>query len=186
MTAAVVSLWFSVPCTAQELYRVMVNTISVATNASGGLSYTGFGNRDLIQHCAEAHGITNLMDLKLVYNRTADALEVVSGTNHTLVCTPMSFAEGVSLSKTNNRVRERLAYVFLENSTTANGSLRARESYTFGTSNTVTGFTLSGQLQFAQAAQGTNAARIYSGRIFAGSFLRDEDEDDRDEDHDWH
>ena len=167
--------------TAQELYRAVVNTVCVSTNSSGGLSYTGYGNRQIIGECADEHGITNRMGLRLVYNRTADALEVVRGTNNTVVCTPITFSGGVSLSKTNNTVTERLTFVFLENNTEANGTLRAREHFSLNSSNQLTHFSLTGQLQFAQAAKGTNAAKICSGGLSAGSFFdRDEDDDDRD------
>ena len=166
---------------AQELYRANVHTVCVSTNSSGGLSYTRYGSRQIIHQCANAQGITNLMDLRLVYDRTADALEVVQGTNNTVVCTPITFSGGVSLSKTNQTVTERLAFVFLENDKEADGTLRAREHYSLNSSNQLTHFSLTGQLQFAQGANGANAAKVYSGSISAGSFFdEDGDEDDRD------
>ena len=167
-------------CQAQELYSAFVNTVCVSSNDAGGLSYAFFGNRQIIQQCADEQGITNRMGLRLVYDRTADALEVVQGTNNTVICTPVSFSGGVSLSKTNQTVRERLAFVFLEDSTEANGTLRARERYSLNSSNQLTHFALSGQLQFAQPASETNAAKIYSGSLSAGSFFHwDGDEEDR-------
>jgi hypothetical protein len=167
--------------TAQELYRASVNAVCVSTNSSGGLSYTGFGNRQIIAQCAAEQGITNKMGLRLVYDRAADALEVVQGTNNTVVCTPITFSGGVSVSKTNQTVTERLTFVFLENDKEADGTLRAREHFSFNSSNQITGFSLTGQLQFAQAANGTNAAMVYSGSLSAGSFFdRSHDEDDRD------
>ena len=75
----------------QELYRAFVNTVCVSTNSSGGLSYSGFGNRQ------------------------------------------------------------------------------------------ITHFSLSGNLQFAQAANGTNAAKIYSGSISVRSFFDHDGNSD-----DWH
>jgi len=166
---------------AQELFRANVSTVCVSSNSSGGLSYTRYGNRQIIHQCASEKGITNLMDLRLVYDRTADALEVVKGTNNTVVCTPVTFSGGVSISKTNQTVTERLAFVFLDNDKEADGTLRAREHSSLNSSNQLTHFLLTGQLQFAQAANGTNAAKIYSGSISAGSFFdQDGDEDDRD------
>ncbi len=155
---------------ANDLYHVEVHTVGVATNDAGGLSYERFGNRQIIAQCAEDQGITNVMGLRLVYDRTADALEVVKGTNNTVVCTPMVFHGGVSLSKTNGTVTERLAFVFLDSSKEANGTLRAREitqTHPHGT-NMITSFHLEGQLQFAAPAEGTNAAVVYSGHITAG------------------
>ncbi len=180
MTAAVVAApWLTATSgTAQELYKVVVSAVTVATNSAGGLSYHGFGNGDIIRHCAAEQGLTNLHALRLVYDRTADALEVVTGTNHMVVCTPITFFGGVSVSKTNDTVRERLAWVFLENNPQASGTLRAREHYTFGPSNEVTHFNLSGRIDFAMAADPTNAARLYSGSIsVAPHFDRDHDGD---------
>ncbi len=152
----------------QELYHVVVSAVSVETNNTGGLSYEGFGNRQIIRQVATDLGLTNLSGLRLVYDRTADAVEVVSGTNNTVVATPLTFSGGVSLSKTNNRVRERLSFVFVDQSSTANGSLKATEHYNFGPTNQVTHFDLEGRLQYAVAASGTNAAQIVSGNISAG------------------
>jgi len=167
-----------------QLYKAVVSTVCVATNSSGGLSYTGYGNRQIINQCAVEQGITNHMGLRLLYDRTADALEVVKGTNTTPICTPITFSGGVSLSKTNHTVTERLAFVFLDNDKEADGTLRARERESLNSSNQITHFLLTGQLQFAQAAKGTNAAKIYSGSISAGSFFggdEDEDEDHNDD-----
>lgn len=153
---------------AQELYHVVVSAVRVETNGTGGLSYEGFGNRQIIRQAATDLGLTNLSGLQLVYDRTADAVEVVSGTNNTVVATPLAFSGGTSLSKTNDRVRERLSFVFVDKSTTADGSLRATEHYNFGPTNQVTHFELQGRLQYAVAANGTNAAEIVSGNISAG------------------
>ncbi len=156
---------------ADELYRAIVSAMRVETNSAGGLSYQLYGNSQIIRECALAQGLTNLSGLKLVYDRTADALEVVSNT--TVICTPLTFHGGVSLSKTNDTVTERLTFVFLDSNQEANGTLRARESsysFTFGT-NHITRYSLTGQLQFAAPASGTNPAKIYSGSIFAGSFF---------------
>jgi len=165
-----------------QLYRAQVNTVCVGTNSAGGLSYSGYGNRQIISQCASEQGITNLSGLHLVFDSTADALEVVQGTNNTVICTPITFSGGVSVSKTNGTVTELLSFVFLENSKVADGTLRAREHISMNSSNQVTSFSLIGQLQFAQAANGTNGAMVCSGSLSVGSF--GEDEDDRgDDDH---
>ncbi len=171
---------------ADELYHVVVNTKVVETNNTGGLSYQHYGNRQIIAECAADAGMTNVMGLRLVYDRTTDALEVVKGTNDTVVCTPLMFHGGVSLSKTNgdSTVTERLAFVFLDSSKEANGTLRATETlrtHMAGT-NIITQFRLHGQLQFASPAAGTNAAKIYSGDINAGPAAGDRGHGEGDED----
>lgn len=172
------------PANGQELFKAEVSTRSVATNGSGGLSYSHYGNRQIIADAAAAAGVTNLNGLRLVYNKTSDALEVVMGTNNTVVATPITFSGGVSLSKTNGTVVERLSWVFLGTNTVAAGTLRATEYSHFGTSNELTHFALIGQLQFAKPASGTNGASIYSGNISAGPSAKHEgrggDGDDQD------
>lgn len=155
---------------AQELFRAQVQTIAVETNGSGGLSYSRYGNRQIIDAAALAAGITNPSGLRLVYNLTADKLQVVMGTNNTVVASPITFAEGVSLSKTNGTLVELLSWVFLGTNMTASGTLRATEHLHFGTSNELQNFQLTGQLQFATPAAGTNPAVVYSGSITAASF----------------
>jgi hypothetical protein len=158
----------------------------VVTNSSGGLSYSHYGNRQILRAAADAAGLTNLFGLRLVYNKTNDTLEVVMGTNDVVIATPMTFNGGVSLSKTNDTVVERLAWVFLGTNGMAAGTLRATEHSHFGTSNELTRFTLIGRLQFANPAQGTNGATIYSGTISAASPSHHHhgDDDDQGEDHD--
>ena len=168
--------------TAQELFNAQVNTRSVETNGTGGLTYAHYGNKQIIAAAAASSGITNLSGLHLVYNKTADDLEVVMGTNNAVVATPITFSGGVSLSKTNGTVVERLSWVFLGTNTVAAGTLRATEYSHFGTSNQLTHFSLIGQLQFAAPASGTNGATIYSGNISAGPFGRGDNRGDRDDD----
>jgi hypothetical protein len=167
MLAAV--LVVSLSANSQEVYKALVQTTAVETNDSGGLSYSRYGNKQIVQQAAETAGITNLSGLHLVYDKTADQLQVVMGTNNTVVATPISFVDSVSLSKTNGTVVERLAWVFLGTNTTASGTLRATERSHFGTNDALLHFTLNGQLQFAAPAEGTNSAVIYSGSIIAGS-----------------
>lgn len=154
---------------AQELVPAFVSAIAVSTNSTNGnLSYHFFGNRDIIRNCASGAGITNLEGLSLVFDRTNDTLDVVSGTNETLVCTPAEFSGGTSLSNTNGTFTQELRFVFWEGSTTANGTLSAVEhSYT---STNGTFFSLKGQLQFqVPGSGGTNSPTIYTGSLVAGS-----------------
>jgi hypothetical protein len=163
---------------AQELFRAQVETTAVVTNSNGGLSYSHFGNRQILRAAADEAGLTNLVGLRLVYNQTADNLEVVMGTNNVVIATPLTFNGGVTLSKTNDTVVERLAWVFLGTNSTATGTLRATERLHFGTSNQITHFALIGRLQFANADGGTNGPTIYSGTISAVSPMGHHGHDD--------
>ncbi len=163
---------------AQQFFKVFVSAVAISTNQAGDLTYREFGNRNIISNCAGEQGITNLVDLSLVYDRTADAVEVVSGTNDTLVCTPLTFGGGTSLTNTNGTKIERLSLVSWETNQTANGTLAATERLAFGPTNQLEFFSLRGQLQFATPATGTNGPVIYRGSIVAGSDLFDEFEGD--------
>jgi hypothetical protein len=183
LTAALVLPGFGVwSGSAQDLFKAQVETTAVVTNDSGGLSYSHYGNRQILREAADAAGLTNLFGLRLVYNKTNDNLEVVMGTNNVVIATPMTFNGGVSLSKTNNTVVERLAWVFLGTNATAAGTLRATEHSHFNTSNELTHFALIGRLQFAQPAEGTNGATVYSGTISAVSPFHHHGDHDHDHD----
>ena len=168
---------------AQELYKAFVSVVCISSNQSGGLVYRSIGNRDFIRKCAREQGITNLSGLSLVFNRTSNSLEVVRGTNHDLVCTPLSFSGGVSLSKSNNTKVERLEFVYAGSDTMADGTLAATERYSFGPSNQLTGFSLTGRLQYAVSGSSSNRTAIYTGSLLAGPgfMMRRHSEDDQGE-----
>jgi len=163
-----------------KLFNAFVSMVGISTNPSGSFTCAQFGNRDIIRNCASQQGITNLQGLRLVYDLTADALEVVSGTNNTAVCAPYTFQGGVSLNNTNNTKVERLTWIFPENSSLAAGSMAATERFVYGPSNSIVFFDLSGRLQFAIPASGTNSSTIYQGSLIATSgfcFGRGEERD---------
>src|SRR5262245_56145504 len=86
---------------ADDLFKAFLATICISTNQDGQLVYQRFGNKELIKECAADQGITNLNGLSLAFNLTSNAVQVVSGTNQTLVCTPLTFMNLTSLSGTN-------------------------------------------------------------------------------------
>jgi len=165
-----------------NLMKVSVTAVCTSTNSSGGLNKDFMSNRDFIEDCAADMGLTNLTGLSLVYNRTNQTLEVVSGTNRTLVCTALSFEGGLSITNTNNTRIEGLSFVFVGTNTTSGGTISTTERITYGSTNQITSWSLVGQFQYAVSASGTNAAEICRGTLVAGSpLLRDRDDDD---DHD--
>jgi hypothetical protein len=174
-SAVVLSQWITVPSShAQDLYKACIRAVCVTSNQSGGLVYRPVGTKEFIRRCAKDQGLTNLNDLSLVFNRTNNSLEVVSGTNHDLVCTPLSFSGGASLSSSNANATkvERLDFVYVDMDTMAAGTLAATERYVVGPSNQVTRFNLTGRLQYAVAAgtngPGTNGTAIYTGNLIVG------------------
>jgi hypothetical protein len=145
---------------AANLFPVTVNAVSISTNQDGNLTYHSFNNWTLI-HAAAAQGTTNLTGLSVVYSLQADAIEVVSGTNHNVLDTPLSFDGGVSLNNTNSTKVQRFTNVYWETNQTAGGTMVAGEFVRYGATNHITGFSLAGQLQFALPANGTNGPAIY-------------------------
>ena len=154
---------------AQPFYKASVDADGVTTSSAGKLTYSELDNRSLIRACAAEQGITNLTGLSLVYDRTADAIQVVSGTNNTLVCTPLTFAGGVSLSNTNGTELHRLTGVYWETNLVASGSLVTGELDIPATTNHAAVYNLNGKLQFVVPANGTNAAVIYVGSVSTGT-----------------
>jgi hypothetical protein len=150
---------------AADLFPVTVNATGVSTNQDGNLTCRQFNNWTIINAVAEAQGITNLTDLSVMYDLQADAIEVVSGTNNTVLGTPLSFADGVSLSNTNDTQVQRLSNVYWQTNQAACGTLLAGESIRYGSTNQITGFSFAGQLQFAVLDNGTNGPTIYYGLI---------------------
>lgn len=150
---------------AADLFPVNVNAVSVSTNQNGNLTYRPFNNWTLIRAAAAQQGLTNLTGISVVYDLQADSVEVINGTNHTVLDTPLTFVGGVSLNNTNDTRVQRLANVYWETNQTASGTLVAGESIHYGATNQVTGFNLVGQLQFARPGDGTNSPAIYYGLI---------------------
>jgi hypothetical protein len=150
---------------AQDLYQVNLNAVGISTNLDGKLVYQQLDNRDLIRETASAQGITNLTGLSLVYDVEGSDVEVVSGTNNTVIGTPLTFSGGVSLTNTNDTKGQLLEYVYWNTDTAASGTLAAGETIRYGSTNQITDYTLQGQLQFALSDNGTNGPAIYLGNI---------------------
>ena len=154
-----------------NLVPANVQLTCVTTNSSGNLVYERVGTSTFIKECAAEMGVTNFSGLSLVYDRSNSSLEVVSGTNHTVLCTPLTFSGGLALSNTNKTVTELQTYVFVETNTVASGVLTATERTSPGTTNRPPFFSLVGQLNYTEPASGTNPPAICHGTLFVGSFL---------------
>jgi hypothetical protein len=164
---------------AQELFPAVFSAVASSTNQGGGIVYTKVTNRSLIKDCAAEQGITNLSGLKLVFDLTSNALQVVQGTNHVVICTPLTFKDTFLLENTNKTKVELLAGVWVETATTSTGTLSATERFAYGSSNQLTGFQLTGRLAYGVAASGTNSTKIVRGVVVAGSdFERDDDDEE--------
>ena len=167
--AAIVAQLAAVSTTSAQDVSAFVTGVAISTNSDGNLTYRPFGNETLIQDCADEMGVTNLTGLHLVYDVSSNALDVVSGTNDTLVCTSLSFSGGVSLSNTNGTRSESQFWVYWGTEALPSGTLTASELLlTNGPSAKAASFYLSGELQFALPGGGTNSATIYQASLTAG------------------
>lgn len=169
-----------------NLFRANVLVTCVSTNASGNFVYDHNNTFDFIQDCAAETGVTNLTALSLVYNRSNSTLEVVSGTNQTLVCTPLTFSGGLSITNTNNTLVELQTFVFVETNTVASGVLSATEHLSYGTSNQLTSFSLIGRLNYTEPAVGTNPPALCRGVLIVGTPSGNQDEDNDDNGNNGH
>jgi hypothetical protein len=169
-----------------NLYPAIFSAVCVSTNA-GGLAYEKVTNLSLIRDCASEHGVTNIRNLRLVYNRADDSLQVVGSTNqfntnHVLLCTVLSFDGGTSLTNTNHTIVERFNFVFLDTNTVSSGTFVGKERLSYNSTNQLRSFRLTGNLAYTVAASGTNSAQICRGVLLAGTpgFNGDDREDDDD------
>ncbi len=170
--AAIVAQLAAVSTTNAQDVSAFVTGVAISTNSDGNLTYRPFGNETLIKDCATEMGVTNLTGLHLVYDVSSNTLDVVSGTNDTLVCTSLSFSGGVSLSNTNGTRSESQFWAYWGTDSLPSGTLTATELLlTYGALATNTSFYLSGQLQFALPGSGTNPPTIYQASLTAGPRL---------------
>ncbi|MGC9943445.1 MAG: hypothetical protein ABSE48_16585 [Verrucomicrobiota bacterium] len=151
---------------AQDLYPISFSAVGISTNAEGHLVYKSLDNRSLIQETAEAQGITNLTGLSLVYSVEGNDVEVVSGTNKTVIGTPLTFSGGVSLTNASGTEGQLLEYVDWDTNSEASGTLVAGELFHYNPTSKITDVTLQGQLQLGLPDNGTNGPAIYLGNIF--------------------
>jgi len=97
----------SIAQTNTNLVAARIKVTCVTTNASGQLVYTRNNSAEFIQDFASSLGIvTNTTNFSLVLNFTNSSLQVVNGTNQTLVGTVLSFTNGVFLINSNHTVVE--------------------------------------------------------------------------------
>jgi hypothetical protein len=172
-----------------EFYHAVVNAVGISTNQAGNLTYQWFNNQSIISSVAAEQGLTNLCGLALVYDQTADALDVVSGTNdtnYTVVSAVLTFSGGISLTNTNGTEIQHLPDVYWGTNPTIAGTLLAKElipavSDVSGCKRLNAfkwwrpqpeGFSLQGQLQFAVPSNGTNSSVIYAGSLSVGTGSR--------------
>src|SRR5262249_23627744 len=85
-----------------NMFPASFTGVCISTNQNGNLVYKLRRTSDLIRDCLAETGVTNPVGLSLVFNLASNSLQVVGGSNHTVLCTPLSFSGGLSLPNSNH------------------------------------------------------------------------------------
>jgi len=151
----------------RNLYKAFLTADGVTTNDFGRLTGVFASNRDIIRRCANDSGMTNANNLTLVYDWDADALEVVNRVTGELLCSPIAFSGGLSLTNANGTTVERLAFIYLEGNGEAVGTLKGTERFRYDNDGNVIRFGFTARLQFASTGEGARS-KIYSAFLSIG------------------
>jgi hypothetical protein len=169
--------------TSTNLYRARINLVCFTTNANGNIVHQRIITSEFIQECALGMGVTNFSDLALAYNRSNNSLQVVNRTNREVICTPLTFADGLSLANADNTRVLLQNFVFLNTDTVASGLLSATQRLTYASSGELRSFGMRGSL-FYSFTDGTNSSTICQGGIAVGTSISQQGNRNRDLDDD--
>ena len=159
----------SLSAKAADLFNVIVRGTCRATNDQGHIVSVPFGNAELIKRCADENGITNLASLTLVYDVDEDDTEVVNVSDGSVICESLTFSGGASVFNERGTVRERQAFIFLEDNRV--GSFIGTEKSLRGGNGTLLRFSLRGKFQLGMPAQNNERAKVYSGIFTTGNVF---------------
>jgi hypothetical protein len=160
-----------------NLVRAFISVTCISTNGTNDLVYDRIRTTEFIEEFATSLGITtNATNFSLVYNLTNRTLQVVSGTNQTLVGTALSFTNVLSITNADSEgtVVEFQYNVRVWTNSAVTGTLTGTQRY--GASNDFSSFLLTGRLAYVEPASGTNAPAICRGILVVTN--RDLDDDD--------
>jgi hypothetical protein len=167
----------TLPATADDLFTATLRVTERGLGSSGKLTNTRVNEKDIITAATGATG-SSLKNFALVYNATADALQVVDSTG-AVVTNVMQFAGGAFTS--DSKQSDRLTFIFLPDQSEASGSAilaeRAAKAQTGTAKDRVS---ISGNLQFFLAngqtlggsgatGGGTNTNAVATAAVVNGS-----------------
>lgn len=159
---------------------ICTSTNSTGTNATGLVKEIVRGI-NLIDDCAVEHGLTNLDNLRLVFNPTNFSVQVVS-TNGSNLCTSLSFPGGTTftnvMTNSTSTASNQTQIVFqrdvlVETNLVASGVISGTASWT-GTN--MSSFKLNALLLYSEAASGTNSTEICRAVLSVGGGHRGDDD----------
>jgi hypothetical protein len=147
-----------------NLLPVTFNAICTSSNSTGLLPER-VTNINLIDDCAVEHGISNLDNLKLVFNTTNFSVQVLD-TNGAPLCTSLAFSGGLTFTNTSTNITQTASNktqivfqrdVLVETNLTASGVISGSATWN-GTN--MSSFKLNALLLYTEPAAGTNAPEI--------------------------
>ena len=162
-----------------NLLPVTFNAICTSTNTNGLVKEVVRGI-NLIDDCAVEHGLTNLDNLRLVFNPTNFSVQVV-GTNGTNLCTSLTFPGGTTFTNTSTNITQTASNttqivfqrdVLVETNLTSAGVISGTASWS-GTN--MSSFKLNALLLYTEPATGTNSAEICRAILNVGGDQDGED-----------
>src|SRR3954454_12967983 len=106
----------------QDLFRVTFRANCRALGDRGRLIHTRFTDQDIVAQCVGTNvsSVALTQNFALVYNATADRIQVVSVTNGLALCDVLEFQGGALATDT--RQSERFTFLFVPEETNAVGS----------------------------------------------------------------
>lgn len=168
---------------AQTNLPVTYNAICTSTNSTGLLKEVVRGI-NLIDDCAVENGLTNLDNLRLVFNPTNFSVQVVD-TNGSNLCTSLSFPGGLTFTNTTTNIMHTASNaitqivfqrdVLVETNPASSGVISGTASWN-GTN--ASSFKLNALLLYSEPATGTNSAEICRATLSVGEGHQDGDDDD--------
>jgi len=158
-------LWFSAQVvTAQtNLYRLSFAGTCRTTNNLGGIVVLPISARSLLNEFAENHGITNTASLALVFDVDADEVEIVNAADGSPVLNALHFQDGVSVLNRAGTTRERQAFLYVDDETSASGSAAGAAFYRRDLAGNLAGFNFHGEFQLGRPTDATHRNRVYRG-----------------------
>src|SRR3569833_121100 len=180
---AVALLAFAQESRAQtNLLPVTFNAICTSTNTKGLVKEIVRGI-NLIDDCAVEHGVTNLNDLRLVFNPTNFSVQVIN-TNGSNLCTSLSFPVGTTVTNTTTNStltgsnQTEIVFqrdVLVETNLTSTGLISGTASWN-GTN--MSDFKLTALLLYSEPATGTNSAEVCRAVLNVGGNHQGENDGD--------
>lgn len=167
-----------------NLFPATFNAVCTSSNSSGLLKEIVTGT-NLIDNCAVENNLTNLNNLKLVFNPTNFSLQVID-TNGAPLCTSLTFPGGLTFTNTPTNIIHTASNtteivfqrdVLVETNVTPSGVISGSATWN-GTN--MSAFRLNALLLYTEPVPGTNTPEICRASLRVGVPHEGGDDGDND------